>query len=679
MSARAVAAADIADCERRDGGFMGQDVNAWTSLGYAAVGVLVAVVVLRRRLPRAFLALAAVTVVEGLGSLLYHGGRGDAAQLLHDVPLVAALGFVAGWQAGRLARRPQVTSTAALAGLVAGLLAGTGAWALGASPNVAVVGAVAVIVVAELAAWRAGQERIWHVPLLALGVAAAVTWAAGTSASPLCDAESWLQPHGLWHVLSALVALGWVDQALAAADPVRAPRLARRAIDRVLGLAAVLLARGFFRSIEVAGRERLQRHRPTLIVANHGNGFVDPIVVTAVLGRLPRFLAKAALWRVVIARPFLALTGVLPVYRLADGDRSDNRRVFEACHQELARGATVAIFPEGTTGDRAGLDRVKSGAARIALGAVPTTPSLVIVPIGLAFESRTETRGRTWALVGEPIEVAAHARHPLVDPDRPDRADVRALTDEITAALEAVSPEFESVEEREVLRAAARVRRNADAGHREAGFGTVELLARRLATAPAEARREVVDAYARYATQLQLIGLSDRQLGPASMSAARVIGSVAALFALTSVVVTATLIHLPALVIVLAATAAVRSTTTKGTVRLLVGLAAFLLTWIVAGVVLADGWRAVATAALIAVEGALALLVWTPMTRLAATLWGRLRARDRVGLLPPVKEARAELMLAVDRAVSATVRAATVQAATPGGAGGTEAHRVASD
>ena len=72
----------------------------------------------------------------------------------------------------------------------------------------------------------------------------------------------------------------------------------------------------------------------------------------------------------------------------------------------------VAIFPEGTTGDRGGLDRVRSGAARIALGALPIAPDLVIVPIGLAFESKVETRSRTVVMFGEPIIVADHRREP---------------------------------------------------------------------------------------------------------------------------------------------------------------------------------------------------------------------------------------------------------------------------
>ena len=85
---------------------------------------------------------------------------------------------------------------------------------------------------------------------------------------------------------------------------------------------------------------------PCSIVANHGNGFVDPVVVAAVLGRLPRFLAKAALWNVVVARPFLGLAGVLPVYRSGDGDTvSNNASVFAACHRELARGSDRGDLP----------------------------------------------------------------------------------------------------------------------------------------------------------------------------------------------------------------------------------------------------------------------------------------------------------------------------------------------
>jgi hypothetical protein len=201
-----------ADCELRDDWFLGQDVNAWTSLAYLGVGLVIVSVVLRRRLPPAFLALGAVAAVEGIGSLLYHGGEGELARLLHDVPLVGALGFVAGWHVGRLLDR---TGAGALVGLVAGLAAGAVASTFGGT-NVAVASFVIVIVAAALAARRRHLPAVWNVPLLALVAVAGAVWLAGTSGSPLCDEQSWAQPHGLWHLLSALMLLAWAFAAAAA-------------------------------------------------------------------------------------------------------------------------------------------------------------------------------------------------------------------------------------------------------------------------------------------------------------------------------------------------------------------------------------------------------------------------------------------------------------------------------
>ncbi len=642
---------DYADCEELDGWSFAQDVNAWSSLGYIVAGLVIIVAATRRRVPRVFLALALAVIVEGVGSVLYHGDPGDAAQLLHDAALVAILGFITGWHVGRLAGGR--ADVGALAGFGAGAIAGAvGASAAAAVTNSFVAVAVVVIVGAELLARRRRLPAVWNAASILLVGVAVLSWVLGTSDSPLCDADSWAQPHALWHLLSALVVLVWVDRAAAVTMPDNPPRLWRRAADRGIGLLATILTHAFHRSVDVVGRDRIPAGRPLLVVANHGNGFVDPIVVASVLRRLPRFMAKAALWKVPIARPFLGFAGVLPVYRSSDGDRpGDNRSVFAECHRELAGGATVAIFPEGTTGDRAGIDRVRAGASRIALGAVATAPDLAVVPIGLAFESRVETRSRAVVMVGAPIDAAPFAVHPIGADGEPERGDVEALTTEIRTALEQVSPEFESVEQREILRAAARTTCNARRQRGEARFGEVEALARRIAGASQEDRQAVVEQYRLYATQLQLTGLTDQELGPATTSLWRVALAIAAVVVVGSLVLTATLIHLPALLVVVAATAAVHSTATKGTVRMLVGLSAGLLTWIIAGIVIGDGIGAFVAAVAVAAGGALALAVWAPLTRAVAAVWGGLRARDRGGLMKPVLAARAAVVDAVGAAL----------------------------
>ena len=204
-------AAATADCEARDDWFLAQDVNAWTSLAYVVAGLVVAVGVVRRQLPRSFAALAGVAVLEGVGSWLYHGASGDVAQFLHDVGLVGVLAFVAGWHVGRLAGAPD---HGALVGLAIGLFAGTVAWsATAAATNVAVGLLVVATIGTEVAARRRGAPAVWTAPLLVLGAAAAATWLAGSTGSPLCDERSWVQPHGAWHVLTALLLVAWAERA----------------------------------------------------------------------------------------------------------------------------------------------------------------------------------------------------------------------------------------------------------------------------------------------------------------------------------------------------------------------------------------------------------------------------------------------------------------------------------
>jgi uncharacterized membrane protein YhiD involved in acid resistance len=77
------------------------------------------------------------------------------------------------------------------------------------------------------------------------------------------------------------------------------------------------------------------------------------------------------------------------------------------------------------------------------------------------------------------------------------------------------------------------------------------------------------------------------------------------------------------------------------------GLVTLTTTWILAGVWLADGWAAVTAGLAVAIGGLAALIVWPPLVRQAIVLVGRLRVRDRIGLVPPVIEARSAVVAAV--------------------------------
>lgn len=658
------------DCEARSGRLWEQSVNTWSSLAYVLAGVLLAAAATRRRFPLGAVVLGAAIALEGVGSVLFHGAESEISLALHDLALFAVAGYIVGWHAGRLWQSAESWS---VAGAGVGLIAGGSIWLVERGSTNAIVGAsVAAIVVLDVLARRRGLTPVASRGLVLFALVAVVVWFLGRGDSPLCDPESPLQFHALWHILSAMLLLGWADRAYSVEGSGRPLRLARRTVDRLFGAVAWLAVRAFHRSVEVVGAHRIPADRPVLLVANHGNGFVDPVIVAAVLGRIPRFLAKATLWDVWPARPLLGLLGVLPIHRAVDGpDTSANQQTFSAAWHELALGSTVAIFPEGTTGDRHGLDKVRTGAARLALGAVDHIEDLVVLPIGLAFESRIETRSRAVVIVGEPIRAADwfrdwqlatgreddtsdHIQHTSERHDHVPPAAVRDLTDEIRLALEAISPEFASVDERDLLRAAARVACVDRPGQRDATFGAIERLARRLAAAPAVRRAAVIEAYRTYATRLQLLRLHDDDVLPRRDSRLRLLGAVLALVFLGSVVVTATLIHLPAILLIVISTGLVTSTATKGTVRLLVGAVAGLATWVVTGMIIADGWGAVAAGATTAIGGVIALATWSPLVRALARVRGALRARERAGLVPRALDDRAALLAQIDLALAET-------------------------
>ncbi len=225
----------------------------------------------------------------------------------------------------------------------------------------------------------------------------------------------------------------------------------RRWLDRVARALARLLVAIFFRDVEARGLERVPARGPVLFVANHGNALVDPVILGAALPRLPRFLAKHTLWSNPAAWPLLQLGGAVPVYRAQDGATSRNRETFARCFDELVAGGAVALFPEGISHDQPSLQPLRTGAARIALGARACgAEPVAIVPVGLTFEARERFRSRLLVSVGEPIRP---------DPDAsPDDADaVRALTEAIDAGLRDVTLNFDSWQTARLVERAAEI------------------------------------------------------------------------------------------------------------------------------------------------------------------------------------------------------------------------------
>jgi glycerol-3-phosphate O-acyltransferase/dihydroxyacetone phosphate acyltransferase len=222
--------------------------------------------------------------------------------------------------------------------------------------------------------------------------------------------------------------------------------LAYKAIRAVLRAAMQV----FFRDVHVAGREHIPAEgtRPVIFAGNHPNSLIDPALVVATSGRIVHFAAKDKLFD----PPFglvLAAVGAVPIQRSMDhgeGPR-DNSGALQALQDLLAKGRSTGIFPEGLSHDEAQLQRLRTGAARVALQTAADHPtvSVAVVPVGLTYKHRKRFRSRVLVQYGPPIDVGP-------DDVAAFQADAhgaaRALTQRIEAAIRGLTvnaPDWETL------------------------------------------------------------------------------------------------------------------------------------------------------------------------------------------------------------------------------------------
>jgi len=231
---------------------------------------------------------------------------------------------------------------------------------------------------------------------------------------------------------------------------VREP-LIPRLVARAVGWAA-----GVFMVIERTGPELPPG--PVLVVANHPNSLLDPLLVFRTAGRPARPLAKAPLFEQAFTGSFLRALGGLPVYRRQDHPdlMHLNETTFDAAIGALTAGDAVQIYPEGTTHSEPSLAPLRTGAARIALLSEERAGwrlGLQIAPVGLTYERKTLFRGLGLAAYGSSFPVLAYREAYERDP----QTAVRALTEDIAAALMALTLNFAESGDSRLVAAAERL------------------------------------------------------------------------------------------------------------------------------------------------------------------------------------------------------------------------------
>jgi len=197
---------------------------------------------------------------------------------------------------------------------------------------------------------------------------------------------------------------------------------------------------------------------PVLVTANHPNALVDPLVIFHTAGRPTRPLAKAPLFEQVLSGLVLKGLGGLPVYRRQDDPALMhlNDTTFDAAIGVLQDGGAVQIYPEGQSHSEPSMAPLRTGAARIALMAEDRagwSVGLRVQPVGLTYERKHLFRGRAIAAYGPPIEVAGLRE--LYESD--EREAVRELTEAIQEGLAALTLNYDSARDQELVDVAERL------------------------------------------------------------------------------------------------------------------------------------------------------------------------------------------------------------------------------
>ncbi len=217
----------------------------------------------------------------------------------------------------------------------------------------------------------------------------------------------------------------------------------RQTIHVVVSLALRL----FFRRIEAVNASAVPYKDALIFVSNHPNGLIDPALVFVALPRKVSFLAKSTLFKTPVLSYIIREMEALPVYRRIDGsDVSQNKMTFEASHELLQKGGAIALFPEGISHNSPKLLPIKTGAARIALGAISGYTGeekidLKVVPVGLFYTNKTTFRSEALLHFGEPFRVEPVELDE--DGDVPRDA-VKDLTERIENALREVTVNAET-------------------------------------------------------------------------------------------------------------------------------------------------------------------------------------------------------------------------------------------
>ena len=192
----------------------------------------------------------------------------------------------------------------------------------------------------------------------------------------------------------------------------------------------------YFVEIHALNPERIPKSGPLILAANHPTSILDAILLAMKTPRQIHFLAKSTLFKNRWIGALLRHVGAIPVYRAQEVESHGERNieVFEKVYELFEAGGCLGLFPEGQNSPAGKVGQLRTGGARMALGAETRNQyqlGLAIIPVGINYENRGLFMSSVLLRFGRPIPAADYREtHQLNSTEA-----VRRLTADLQAAL----------------------------------------------------------------------------------------------------------------------------------------------------------------------------------------------------------------------------------------------------
>ncbi|MCL6261444.1 lysophospholipid acyltransferase family protein [Aquiflexum sp. TKW24L] len=178
--------------------------------------------------------------------------------------------------------------------------------------------------------------------------------------------------------------------------------------NAILRLVVKIALHGYFTKIKVYGKENIPKGKAVLIVSNHQNALIDPILIATHTDLKPHFLTRASVFKKSFIATLLDFIRMIPIYRVRDGinNMEKNNETFDKSVSILLEKGSIVIFAEGNHSNVRNLRPLKKGFARIAYQTLEKYPELdlVVLPVGINYSNHRYSGSKVSLVFGKPIK-----------------------------------------------------------------------------------------------------------------------------------------------------------------------------------------------------------------------------------------------------------------------------------